>query len=283
MTTAFVLAGGGSLGAVEAGMLRALVEHGERADFVVGASAGAINGAYFAAEPTPAGVSRLEAIWCGLKREHIFPFGLQNLLGMLWRREYLVESHGLRKLLEGHLSYARLEDAAIPIHVIATDLLTGGEVVLSSGCAVDAVLASAAIPGIFPTVVIDGRELVDGSVTNNTPISSAVKLGADRIVVLPTGFACGLMHAPKGAIAKALHSLNLLVARQLVHDIERYAQHVTLHIVPTLCPAGTSSYDYSGCAALIDRARQSTRQWIADGGLNRATTIPRQLRDHTHH
>src|SRR5580765_6585178 len=100
MTTAFVLAGGGSLGAVEAGMLRALIEHGEKADFVVGSSAGAINGAYFAADPTATGVSKLEAIWRGLRREHVFPITFRKLLGLIWQRNYLVESHGLRRLLE---------------------------------------------------------------------------------------------------------------------------------------------------------------------------------------
>jgi NTE family protein len=282
MPTAFVLAGGGSLGAVEAGMLRALIEHGEKADFVVGASAGAFNGAYFAAEPTQAGVAKLEAIWRGLKREHIFPFSFRNLFGFLWRRDYLVESHGLRRLLEGNLPYKRLEQAAIPIHVVATDLITGNEVLLSSGSAVDAALASAAIPGVFPSVLINGRELVDGGVTNNTPISTALKLGADRIVVLPTGFACGLTRAPASAIAKALHALNLLVARQLVNDIERFAQHVRLHVVPTLCPLETSSYDYSSCATLIERASKSTREWIQHGGLERVSTVPDPLREHVH-
>jgi NTE family protein len=282
MTTGLVFAGGGSLGAVEVGMLRALVEHGEKADFIVGASAGAINGAYFAAEPTHAGVAKLEAIWRGLKREHIFPFSFRKLLGILWRGEHLVESHGLRRLLEGHLPYERLEQAAIPVHVVATDLFTGDEVLLSSGSAVEAVLASTAIPGIFPAVLIDGRELIDGGVSNNTPISTALKLGADRIIVLPTGFACALTRPPASAIARALHSLNLLVARQLANDIERYAQTVRLHVAPTLCPLETSSYDYSCCATLIERASDSTRQWIKQGGLQRTSTVPGPLREHTH-
>lgn len=282
MTTAFVLCGGGSLGAVEAGMLRALTEHGERADFVVGASAGAINGAYFAADPTERGVAKLELIWRGLKRQHVFPFSLRQLLGAMWRRDYLVESDGLRRLLETHLPYRQLEQASIPVHIVATELITGDEVLLSSGPVVEAVLASTAIPGIFPTVTIEGRELVDGGVSNNAPISTAMKLGADRIIVLPTGFACALTRAPTSAIGRALHSLNLLVARQLANDIERYGQVVQLHVVPALCPMGTSSYDYSGCAGLIERARDSTRQWISDGGLQRTTTSAGPLREHTH-
>jgi len=282
MITAFVLAGGGSLGAIEAGMLRALLGHGERADFVVGASAGAINGAYFAADPTQAGVAKLEAIWRGLRREHVFPLSFGKILSLFWRRDHLVESHGLRRLLEHHLPYRQLEQATIPIHVVATELISGDEVLLSSGPAVDAILASTAIPGVFPTVTIGGRELVDGGVSNNTPISTAVRLGAERIIVLPTGFACALTRPPSGAISRALHSLNLLVARQLVHDIERYAQAVQLHVVPTLCPLETSSYDYSGCAALIERASDSTRKWIETGGLQRTTTAPGALAEHTH-
>ena len=282
MTTAFVLAGGGSLGAIEAGMLRALLEHGERADFVVGASAGAINGAYFAANPSPDGVARLEAIWRGLKREQVFPFDIRNVLGLFRRRDHLVESLGLRRLLETHLPYERLEQAAIPIHIVATDLITGDEVRLSRGPAVDAVLASTAIPGIFPAVTIDGRELVDGGVTNNTPVSTAVKLGADRIVVLPTGFACALARAPSGAIARALHSLNLLIARQLANDIDRFAASVRLQVVPALCPLEVSSYDYSACAMLIDRAAESTRRWIAEGGLDRQYAVTGALREHAH-
>ncbi len=282
MLTAFVLAGGGSLGAIEAGMLRALSEHGEHADFIVGASAGAINGAYFAADPSATGAAKLEAVWRGLRREHVFPFAIRQLFGLLRRRNHLVEAGGLRRLLETHLPYQRLEQAAIPIHVVATDLLTGDEVLLSKGPAVDAVLASTAIPGIFPTVTVDGRELVDGGVSNNTPISAAMKLGAGRIVVLPTGFACALARPPSGAIARALHSLNLLVGRQLANDIERYASSVRLHVVPSLCPLEVSSYDYSRCATLIDRAIESTRRWIGDGGLTRPSTSAAALREHAH-
>jgi NTE family protein len=282
MTTAFVLAGGGSLGAIEAGMLRALIEHGERADFVVGASAGAINGAYFASDPSADGIARLEAIWRGLKREQVFPFDMRKMFGLLWRRDHLVESRGLRRLLEAHLPYERLEQAAIPIHVVATDLITGDEVLLSSGPAVDAVLASTAIPGVFPAVTIGGRELVDGGVTNNTPVSTAVRLGADRIVVLPTGFACALTRAPSGAIARALHSLNLLIGRQLANDIDRFAASVRLHVVPALCPLEISSYDYSACAVLIERALESTRRWIARGGLVQQSAVAGPLREHAH-
>ncbi len=280
--TAFVLAGGGSLGAVEVGMLHALTEHGLRPDFVVGASAGAINGAYFASDPTPRGVARLDQLWRGLIRRHVMPMRLSDLFRIAMRRDYLVDPSGLRRLLEKHLPYRLLEEAPIAMHVVATDMVLGQEVLLSAGPVVDAVLASTAIPGVFPPVLIDGRSLIDGGVSNNTPISSAIKLGAQRIVVLPTGFACALKSTPKSAIGRALHALSLLVVRQLVSDIERYRHDVALHVVPPLCPVDSSPYDYSGCAALIDRATLTTRAWIAGGGLAAPCGVPHEMHEHGH-
>ena len=147
----------------------------------------------------------------------------------------------------------------MPLHIVASDMLTGEEVLLSSGSVVDAVLASAAIPGVFPPVRIDTRLLVDGGVANNTPISTAIKLGATRVVVLPTGFACAIGQIPTGAIARALHALSLLVSRRgSVHDAEHFANsHVKLRIVPSLCPLHTSPYDYSSARALIAQSKAS--------------------------
>jgi NTE family protein len=211
------------------------------------------------------------------------PLGLRDLLRIAWRRDHMVDPGGLRRLLEKHLGYPRIEDAAVPLHVVATDRLLGSEVLLSRGPVVDAVLASTAIPGVFPPVTIDGRELIDGGVANNTPISTALRLGAQRIVVLPTGFACALKRLPGNAIAQALHALSLLVARQLVHDIERYQGDAALHVVPPLCPVDTSPYDYSACGALIDRAARSTHEWIDRGGLERTDGLPHEMVEHTHH
>ncbi len=279
--TAFVLAGGGSLGAIEVGMLQALLDWGEAPAFLVGASAGAINAAYFAGDPTVAGARELERIWCALTRREVLPFNLGSVFGLLRRRDHLVDSSGLRRLLERHLPYRQLEDAALPVHLVASDMLSGQEVLLSAGAAVDAVLASAAIPGVYPPVRIGGRWLVDGGVANNTPISAAIGLGATRVIVLPTGFACALERAPSGAIARAMHALSLLVARQLVHDADRFAADaaVELRIVPSLCPLDVSPYDYSAAARLIARARTETRRWLEQGGLDRAGTPP-QLREH---
>src|SRR6185295_2206385 len=201
MSTAFVLAGGGSIGAVQVGMLRELLAHGLKPDLIVGSSVGAINGAYLAGAPGLEGVQRLEAIWRGLRRHHVFPVTWRSMLGAITRHSSLVDPDGLRRLLEAHLPYRELERAAIPLHIVATDLLGGGLVKLSSGSAAEAVLASCAIPGAFPPVRIGEHHLVDGAVASNTPIRVALELGATRMIVLPSGYACALDAPPHGAIA----------------------------------------------------------------------------------
>jgi NTE family protein len=279
--TAFVLAGGGSLGAVQVGMLAALSRRGVVPDFVVGASVGAINAAYYAAEPDESGIERLKRIWLKLRRTDVFPFSpLASLLGFFGKTDHLVAPTPLRSLIASELPYQRLEDARLPCYVVATDALEGTEVVLSSGSAVTALLASAAIPAVFPPVFLDDRFLLDGGVSNNTPVSIAVELGATRVIVLPTGISCSLQAPPRGAMALALHALNLLTMRQLVNDIERCHGVADVVTVPPLCPLSTTSYDFSQSAALIHRAEAATRLWLRTDGLHRLGAPPALLPHH---
>ncbi len=280
--TAFVLAGGGSLGAVQVGMLKALSRQHIVPDLVVGASVGAINSAYYAAAPDDGGIARLERIWLGLRSADIFPFSTVGaLLCLLGRRDHLALPHRLRALLESELPYRRLEDARLPCHVVATDVLDGTEVTLSSGDAATALLASAAIPAVFPPVSIGGRPLMDGGIANNTPISAAFALGATRVIVLPTGLSCALQTPPRGAMAMAMHALNLLAMRQLLADVDRFADRCELLVVPSLCPLATSTYDFSQTGTLIQRAEMATHAWLNSGGLQ--DSDPRwSLRPHRH-
>lgn len=278
--TAFVFAGGGSLGAIQVGMLRVLVAAGARPDFVVGASVGAINAAYFAGAPSPEGVSKLEQIWCGLRRADVFPITFASAFGLLRHPDNIVDPGRLRRLIETYLPFARLEDAAIPLHITATGL-QGLAVHLSRGPAVEAILASAAIPGVFPPVQIDGQALMDGAVAATTSIRLAAELGASRIIVLPTGYACALKAPPKGVVAKALHAITLLIAWQLMHDIEKLPDWIDVHLAPALCPLDVSPFDFSASRYLIERAAKSTEKWIARGGLSRRS-LPRELQAHRH-
>lgn len=279
---AFVFAGGGSLGAIEAGMLRELVAWGVKPDMVIGASAGAINGAYYACNPHVAGTNQLETLWRGLRRAEVMPWSWRSLFGMLrGQRAHLVDSAALQRLLSRHFGDMALERAEVPLYVVATDMATGAEVVLSSGSLVQSVLASAAIPGVFPPVALGGRQLIDGGVANNTPVSTAIRLGATRVVVLPAGFACARRREPRGPIDHAFNALSLLVARQLVQDLERWADHAHISVVPPLCPLDVSPYDYTQCGTLIDRAAAATLAWLNAGGLD-SRHIPGALSPHSH-
>lgn len=205
--TAFVFAGGGSFGAIHVGMLHALARRGIAADMVVGSSVGALNGAYYAGNPTIEGIQQLEAIWRGLRRSEVFPLSWRTIMGFLYRRDFLIPSDGLRQLVDQHLTYRNLEDAKVPVHIVATDILSGGTVVLSEGSAAQAIIASAAIPAAFAPVHFNDLYLADGAVSSNTPVTVAVARGARRLIVLPTGYACALDKPPVGVVANALHAL----------------------------------------------------------------------------
>lgn len=282
--TAFVLAGGGSFGAVQVGMLHALAMQGVTADMVVGSSVGAINGAYYAGDPTPKGILQLEAVWRGLQRRDVFPMTWTTLAGFLWRRDFLLSHGGIRKLIDDHLPYRNLQDAILPVHIVATDIISGDSVVLSEGSAADAIVASTAIPGAFSPIPYKNRFLADGAVSSNTPVKVAVKQGATRLIVLPTGHACAAKVPPIGAVANALQALTLLIARQLVGELESISSispAVEYFVVPPLCPLIGSPYDFSHTAELIERAIRSTDAWLMRGGLGQST-IPHELRPHPH-
>ncbi|MBX6419586.1 MAG: patatin-like phospholipase family protein [Nevskia sp.] len=203
--TLWVLAGGGSLGAVQVGMLKALVDAGVACHGVVGASVGALNGAWFATRPDAAGIADLARIWCGLRREDVFPLSLSGVLRCWLSGTAAVSSpKGLHRLIRQELPLSDLERARLPLTVIATDLLDGSEVHLERGAAEPALLASTAIPGVFPPVCHERRWLVDGGIASNTPIAAAVAQHAERILVLPTGMSCALQTPPRGVIGEAL-------------------------------------------------------------------------------
>lgn len=266
MTTAYVLSGGGSLGAAQVGMLAALDEARVSPDLVIGTSVGAFNGAWIAGRRDRAGVDDLAGLWRSLHRKDVFPTRpMYGLLGLLGWRNHLISDSGIRWVLRKHLRFDRLEDAPIPMHVVAIDVLAGHDVLLSRGDATDAILASAAVPGVLPPVRIDGRDLADGGVVNNTPISHAVNLGADTIWVLTTGYSCALTSAPGSPLAMALHSISLVIHQRLASDVERYEDHVDLRVVPVLCPITVGPSDFSRSAELVERAHRLTREWLDTG------------------
>jgi NTE family protein len=264
--TAFVFAGG-SLGAIQVGMLHPLASHGIVADMACGSSVGAINAAYYAGNPTIEGIRKLEAIWRGLRRQDVFPISLGALFGFIRRRDFLITSGGLKELIETHLPYRNLEDARIPVFIAATDIISAETVVLSKGSACDAILASTAIPAAFAPVQIQHLFLADGAISSNTPARVAVANGAERLIILPTGYACARQTPPVGAVANALHALTLLIARQLITELEHLEERIEYYVLPPLCPLECSPYDFTRTGELIARAIASTDEWIDGGGL----------------
>jgi NTE family protein len=279
--TAFVFAGGGSYGAIQVGMMHSLAARGISADMVVGSSVGALNGAYFAGDPTLKGVLQLETIWRGLTRPDVFPVTWRTLLAFLRRRDFLIPHDGIQKLIDDHLPYRNLQDAELPVHIVATDIVTGDSVVLSEGSAALAIIASTAIPGAFAPVPYKNFYLADGAISSNTPIRIAIAKGATRLIILPTGYACSTGTPPTGAVANALHALTLLIARQLVSELEDIGPEIEYYVVPPLCPLVGSPYDFSRTSDHIERAIASTDAWLAQGGLQKVG-IPAQMRPHAH-
>ena len=279
--TAFVFAGGGSFGAIQVGMLQSLAAHGIVADMVVGSSVGALNGAFYAGDPTLGGFERLASIWRGLQRRDVFPISWRTVLGFLWRRDFLIPHDGIRKLIEDHIPYRNLQDAKLPLHIVTTDIITGDSIVLSEGSTAEAIVASTAIPGAFSPVHYKSYYLADGAISSNTPIRVAVQEGAKRLIILPTGHACATQAPPVGAVANALHALTLLISRQLVSELEGLGPDIHYFVVPPLCPLVGSPYDFSRTADHIARAIQTTDAWLAQSGLEQGK-IPDEMRPHSH-
>jgi NTE family protein len=278
---AFVLSGGAALGAVQVGMLHALYERDVVPELIVGTSVGAVNGAFIASRPQTVQTAReLAAIWRGVRRGQVFPLNpLTGLFGFLGSRDHLVPGSGMRKLVRAHAGDQRLEEMPIEFHVVAVDVLTGEEPLLSRGPALDAVLASAAIPAVLPPVAWEGRELMDGGVANNTPISQAVALGAREIYVLPTGHAVALDRPPASALRMALHALSLLTHSRLIADIELHRHHAKLVVLPPPCPLAIQPIDFAHADALIERALADARAFLDGGGAERP---PIRMRPHRH-
>ena len=269
--TAFVLSGGGSLGAVQVGMLQALAAADIQPDFLIGTSAGGINATWVGAH----GMSResldgLTDVWTGLRRRDVFPIRpLQILAGLTGRSRSLFSGEQLGDLVAEKAGIEDLSEATIPVHLLTTDLLVGVDVLLSSGSVRDAARATAAIPGVLPPVQIDDRWLVDGAIATRAGVSHAIGLGATRVVVLPAGVPCAIDSPPRSAIGVAVHALSLLIEKQLIIEVAMKVDGVSIGLLPPLCPLTVSPADFRHAAELIERGRIDSTAWIADGGLQR--------------
>ena len=254
--TGFVLAGGGSRGAVQVGMLEELIRRDIRADRVFGASVGAINGASYAGNPTLENIERMADIWRDVKGTDIFPRGtFDGPWAFLQKRPSVHANSGLRAIIEAGVDYEDLEDATIPIEVVTTSLTDGRERWIGHGPAVEAILASSAIPSIFPPVMIDGDVLVDGGVVNNVPISRALSAGCDRIYVL----LCGPLHfhppLPRRPAEAALTAFFVAIHARFVRELTLLPPDVEVVVFSGGGEPSGQYRDFSATATLIEEGR----------------------------
>jgi NTE family protein len=270
--TALVLAGGGTRGAVQIGMLQVLAEHGFVPDRIYGTSVGAVNGAGFASDATPEGVERMARIWTALSRDDVYPQGrLHGPWLYFQQRDAVYSNSGLRRIIEEGVSFNRLEDAPIPIEVVATSLVDGRERWFTYGPTVEAILASAALPAIFPPVEIDGERYMDGGVVNNVPIRRAIDAGAKRIVVLmcsPPVFEPTQARRPIEAV---LNALFIAVHARFARDMAQLPPHVEVMLctVGALADDGRGFGDFSSTAELIAEGRREAAEVVRRYGLGR--------------
>lgn len=263
MTVAFVFSGGASLGSIQVGMVQALADAGITADIMLGTSVGAMNAAFLAGGGTP---DELADVWRGIRRSQMFPLRpLVGLRAFLGRRISFVPNTGIERLLEKQLLFDRIEEAKIPLTIVASDAYTGAEVLLRNGPVVPAVMASTALPGIFPPVQVGSRLLIDGGIANNTPISTAIAAGATEVWVLTTGYSCTPAEVPATPFGLALHAVGLLVQQRLQIESGRSTYPVPVNFCPPPCPIEVGPTDFSQTAELIDVARHGTAQWLSNG------------------
>jgi NTE family protein len=233
---AFVFSGGGPLGALQVGAVRALVDHGVRPDLTVGTSVGALNATWIAFDPSPNGVQKLESNWRNLKESDLFPGGRfkASWARMLVRGNRVFDNSGIRKLVERTLGDARFEDAQIPLAVTATDLETGAEKLFTTGPVLLPLVASTAMPGILPPVEIDGRLYIDGGVANNVPIAPAAGLGATTIYVMNSTSHTRQRRPLTRPMDYLLHAFTLARAQRLTLELEYLSDKVKLVMLPAV-------------------------------------------------
>lgn len=276
----FVLGGGGSLGAVQVGMLQALAEHHIYADLVAGTSIGSINGAVVAADPVGA-ANRLSHIWHTLDKKQMLPGGVIRRLWTLWRKKtHLYDTPAIGSLVEAAVGDVEIDDLPIPYAAMALDVETAGPVRLTSGSLTSAVLASSAIPGIFPAVERDGRRLYDGGLVTNVPVLEALDMGANSLVVLD----CAFPDQPLGPLtdiaSTVFFSMMVQMRQQAQRDMPVAAEKVPVLYLPGPPPARFSPLDFSHTPTLVRDAYTNAKPFLdsvtVDGpGLYRRRADPR--------
>ncbi|GAA4592657.1 patatin-like phospholipase family protein [Actinoplanes octamycinicus] len=264
---AFVLGGGGVLGAVEVGMLRALFRAGFRPDLVVGTSIGAVNGALVSAEPGEAVTDRLVRLWMSPEAAAVYGDSIGRQMRRFAARTHLHSPLPLRRLLEGELGEGvTFADLKVPFHCCAASIERAAEHWFDSGPLVDAVLASSAVPGLLPPMEIGGEHFVDGGIVNSIPISEAVRLGARLIFVLQVGRVERRLSVPRRPWEVAQVAFEIARRHRFARDMSSLPDGVRVHVLPSGGESGDDSpWAYRDMALVgrrISRAYTASRRYL---------------------
>jgi NTE family protein len=258
-------------------MLRALFERGIEPDVLIGTSAGALNAAAIATDPTSAGVEKLADVWLSIRSGEVFPGSkLARAWNVLRRDDHLFTNVGLCAVIERANAAPTFAEMAVPLRVIATDLDTGEEVVLASGPVDRALLASTALPGLFPPIEHDGRLLVDGAVTNSVPLWHALSGPVDRIYVCNVAGALAdrRLRSPLDVAVRAF-----AIARNQRFDLElRHAPADVDVVVLPAPPDERELFDFSDALMLIEESHHLAGRALDEHEAERARPRERARR-----
>ncbi len=246
---AFVLGGGGALGAHEVGMLRALADAAIVPDVILGTSVGAINGALFASDPTAAGAARLAEFWREVNETDVFGGSLLRQVGTLARtRTHLQAFRPLRDTLAAKLVVERIEDLQVPFQCVAASIERACEHWFTAGALAEAVLASCAVPGILAPVRIAGEHYIDGGIVNSIPVSRAIALGAQTVYVLQVGRLEQPLRAPRWPWEVGLVAFEVARRHRFQSDLASLPKDVSVHVLPT---GGSAAPPYNDLPAQL--------------------------------
>ncbi|MFQ5400108.1 MAG: patatin-like phospholipase family protein [Anaerolineae bacterium] len=265
---AFVLSGGAALGAIQVGMLKALRDAGLQPDLVVGTSAGALNGAVIADKGLEEGIEALDGLWRVMGREDIFPGGrLAQVRRLLSTRTSLFPNDRLAELGCRMLTARHFEDLLLPFGALATELLTYHGTLFTSGILHPALLASAAIPGVYPPVEINGVEYVDGALTAYVPMGAALQMGAASLVVLDAGDTCHRQRAPRHVAEMFVASMQAALRQRVRVEASAIAKDLPVLYLPTPCPVTQGLLDFSQSANLMEQAAEMVANFLLDAPI----------------
>ena len=251
-------------------MLKALDEAAIRPDVIVGTSIGAFNGAVYAADPGPAAIERLAKLWADVAEGDLLGTGLVDRLKVLLKlRVAIHDTATLRGLLSDALPVGSIDDLEVPFQCVAASVERAAEHWFDAGPLVDALLASAAVPGLFPPVVIDGQHFYDGGLVNSVPVDRAVTLGATEIYVLQVGRLEQPLRPPTRLYETALVAFEIARRHRFGSMRDRSIPGIEMHILPSANnlrfddPRQIRWSDLDDTTSLVASAYEASSEYLA--------------------